>query len=84
MDRINLAIQENRSDSLSKTAHALKGCSRTIGAKPLAELAFQLEHMGQTQNLEKAQAIFVSLQSEFERVQAALQDELSQSSPTLL
>ncbi|MGP0594290.1 ammonium transporter [Nitrospira sp. T9] len=83
MDGINLAIQENKSDSLNKVAHAFKGCSRTIGAKPLAELAFQLEQMGQTQNLEKAQAIFVSLQSEFERVQAALQDELKQSSATL-
>ncbi len=83
MDGINLAIQENKSDVLSKVAHAFKGCSRTIGAKPLAELAFQLEQMGQTQNLEKAQAIIVSLQSELERVQAALQDELRQSSPTL-
>jgi ammonium transporter, Amt family len=83
MDRINLAIQKNEGDSLSKVAHAFKGCSRTIGAKPLAELAFQLEQIGQTQNLEKAQAIFVSLQSEFERVQAALQDELKQSSATL-
>ncbi|GJL58820.1 MAG: hypothetical protein NPIRA03_16770 [Nitrospirales bacterium] len=83
MNGINLAIQENKSDSLLRVAHALKGCSRTIGAKPLAELAFQLEQMGQTQNLEKAQSIFVSLQSEFERVQAALQDELKQSSPTL-
>ncbi|MDR4484373.1 MAG: ammonium transporter [Nitrospirales bacterium] len=81
MDGINMAIQEHRSDSLSKMAHAFKGCSRTIGAKPLAELAFQLEQMGQTQNLEKAQAIFVSLQSEFKRVQAALQDEIRQSCP---
>ena len=82
MDGINLAIQENKSDSLSKVAHAFKGCSRTIGAKPLAELAFQLEQMGQTKNLENAQAVFVALQSEFDRVQAALQDELRQSSPT--
>jgi CheY-like chemotaxis protein/HPt (histidine-containing phosphotransfer) domain-containing protein len=83
MDGISLAIRENKSDSLCKMAHAFKGCSRTIGAKPLAELAFQLEQMGQTQNLEKAQAIFVSLQSECERVQAPLQDELRQRSPTL-
>lgn len=83
IDGINLAIQENKGDSLSKVAHAFKGCSRTIGAKPLAELAFQLEQMGQTQNLEKAQAIFMALQSEFERVHTALQDELKQSSATL-
>ncbi|MCA9471862.1 MAG: Hpt domain-containing protein, partial [Nitrospira sp.] len=83
MDGINLAIRENKGDALSKVAHAFKGCSRTIGAKPLAELAFQLEQMGQTQNLEKARTIFLSLQSEFERVHAALQDELKQSSATL-
>ncbi|MCA9456072.1 MAG: ammonium transporter [Nitrospiraceae bacterium] len=83
MNGIKLAIQENKSDSLKKMAHAFKGCSRTIGARPLAEIAFQLEQMGQTQNLEKAQAIFMTLQSEFERVQTALQDELKQSAATL-
>lgn len=81
LDAINLAIQGNNSDSLRKVAHAFKGCSRTIGAKPLAEIAFQLEQMGQTNNLEQAQAVFVALQEEFDRVQAALQAELSQSSP---
>jgi len=83
LDKINLAIQENNNASLKKVAHAFKGCSRTIGAKRLADIAFQLEQMGQTNNFENAQAVFVSLQSEFDRVRTALQTELKQSSPTL-
>jgi HPt (histidine-containing phosphotransfer) domain-containing protein len=83
MEGIILAIRENNSGTLNKVAHALKGCSRTIGAKGLADIAFQLEQMGQTNNLKNAQAGFVALQSEFDRVQTALQDEVRQSSPTL-
>ena len=80
---IQHAIEENNGDSLRKVAHALKGCSRIIGAHPLSEIAFQLEEMGQTQDLAEAEDVFKVLRSEFERVQAALQAELSPTSPAI-
>jgi CheY-like chemotaxis protein len=80
---IQHAIEENNGDSLRKVAHALKGCSRIIGANPLSEIAFQLEEMGQTSNLAEAESAFKALRSEFERVQAALQAELSPPSPAI-
>ncbi|MDH5426633.1 MAG: ammonium transporter [Nitrospirota bacterium] len=83
LGNIKSAIEGGNSGSLQKVAHALKGCSRTIGAKPLSEIAFQLEQMGQTQNFTEAEAVFVSLQSEYTRVQSALEAELSHTSPAI-
>ena len=77
------AIEAANADSLQKVAHAFKGSSRIIGATPLSEIASQLEQMGQTRNLAEAEDVFISLQTEFQRVQAALQAELSQASPTI-
>jgi len=80
---IQQAIEEKNGDSLQKIAHALKGCSRIIGANPLSKIAFHLEEIGQTGNLAEAEVALKKFRSELERVHTALQSELASASPAI-
>jgi HPt (histidine-containing phosphotransfer) domain-containing protein len=61
--------------ALRYAAHTLKSSSATLGATALAELSKQLEAIGRGGTTENALAIATSVNAEYERVQAVLQQE---------
>ena len=66
------AIKAENAEEVSSLAHAIKGSAATISANYLAEAALQLEIAGREENLENAEAMFVDIQEEFEKVKSFL------------
>ena len=65
---IENAAKENDHESLTGHAHKLKGSAGTAGAKPLAEIAKQLEKIKTNDDAIKVLELTQALRSEFERV----------------
>lgn len=61
--------------ALGRAAHTLKGSSLNVGAKPLAELCARLEELGKAGDLTGAGDLVAQVQTEWERVTAALDAE---------
>ena len=55
------AVKDNKSDDLSKAAHALKGASLNIGAKELASVCKTIEFKGKDNQLENMDYLLESL-----------------------
>lgn len=63
-------------DALMKTAHAFKGSCQNMGALPLGEICFTLEQKSQAGETTNLDDLLVVLESEYARVQLALEAEL--------
>jgi two-component system sensor histidine kinase/response regulator len=61
------AIKTGDAKVVEREAHSLKGASGNLGAKPIADLALQLEILGRTGDLAGAKEIIHNLRTEFER-----------------
>jgi CheY-like chemotaxis protein len=61
---------------LVRPAHTLKGSLSYLGAQRAYDIALRLETMGREGHCEQAEDVFAALQSEMERVTAALRDYL--------
>jgi len=59
-----------------KAAHAFKGGCRNIGALPLGEICFTLEQKGRAGETTNPDELLAVLESEYARVQLALEAEL--------
>jgi len=57
LDDLSRAIESGDPSALRRTAHTLKGSSRTIGAQGVAGLAAQIERLDPTTNAEAAAAV---------------------------
>jgi two-component system, sensor histidine kinase and response regulator len=55
------------------SAHALKGASANLGARPMAQLADRLQALGREGSIEGAASLLDQLQTAFSDVQAALE-----------
>jgi two-component system, sensor histidine kinase and response regulator len=75
IERIRVAIQQGDSETLYKTAHALKGNSASIGAVRLADHASELEQNGRMQNLQDATQSVERIEQEFTRAVNALEQQ---------
>jgi HPt (histidine-containing phosphotransfer) domain-containing protein len=64
---ISRAIEEKDFEVLDKTAHSLKGASGNLGLTRVYELAFEIEKMGKTKNIEGIDKIYQELEKELER-----------------
>jgi PAS domain S-box-containing protein len=69
---IRKAIAAGDSKALQQTAHKLKGSIRWLGQTRAADLAFELERMKQTGNLERAESVFADLDEEMTHVISVL------------
>ena len=72
---LRAAIAEGDTGRLGQEAHALKGASLTVGARPMAGLCKELESLGATHSLEGARAALVRLECEFARVKNEIAQE---------
>ncbi len=70
---IHQAIDKQDAAQLRSFAHALKSLSVTIGATPLAQLCQELEAIGRAGNTVSASTLVSQLETEYQRVEAALQ-----------
>jgi len=83
---IRRAIANSDAADLQRTAHALKGALRHLGAEATAQLAWQLEQLGEQGTVAAADALLQPLTeqcqqcaSEFQRFQEDRQDDRSSS-----
>jgi len=69
------AVSEREPEALRTVAHALKGASANVGATTLAEVATQLEALGQAHSLANADQLLAALEREFARVQLEIRTQ---------
>ena len=79
---IHDAMSAGNADALRKAAHTLKGASANVGATTLAAVAGKLEALGKAGALAEAAALAQPLETEFKRVETAVQDLLANESCT--
>ena len=72
---IHQAIENQDAAELCSFAHALKSLSVTIGAMDLAEICQELESMGDAGNTVGASTIASQIETEYQRVEAALHSQ---------
>jgi len=75
MTRIKDAVERADLPALKLAAHSLKGSSRTIGARRLADLAEAMEAIARNATCVGAAPLIIALDAELERVQPALRVE---------
>jgi HPt (histidine-containing phosphotransfer) domain-containing protein len=68
------AIRQGDKRGIEHIAHSLRGALATIGATTARSLAYELESMGQTSQLERAQSVFHKLEAELGRLVTFLED----------
>ncbi len=69
------AVWERDQQWVAESAHTIKGSARNLGATRLGEICFQLEEMGRSGALDRAEELLHSLDAEYEQVKEALQGE---------
>ncbi len=76
LQQIQKAIAANSPDVLRQSAHTLGSSSANLGAKQFAKLCKQLENLGRSGIILGADADFVQLEAEYEKVRLALARQL--------
>ena len=74
---IRQAVVDRDADALIKAAHTFKGNCQIMGVLPLGELCFALEEKGRAGETENLEVLLTQLESEYARVQVALEAELA-------
>ncbi len=74
--RLQHAVESEDAIELRQAAHAFKGASGNIGAHRIAEIARQLQVLGEAGSVEGAAALVAALRSEFALVRAEISAEL--------
>ncbi len=78
IEQIETAMQNADADTLARSAHTLKGSSRSVGAQALAEIAYNLERAGKEQNMAVAPEHLRALRQEWQRVQQFIEQRFLQ------
>jgi HPt (histidine-containing phosphotransfer) domain-containing protein len=78
LDRMSAAARAGDWPGLGASAHSLKGSANNLGARRLSGLCATLEKQGKANDSAQASATLAEVQSEFEKVELALKDELQQ------
>lgn len=68
-------VMETDAMSLKRAAHSLRGSSANLGARRMAALCDELEHVDGNDSVQKTSALLSGLEQEFERVRLAFLDE---------
>ena len=77
LDGIGQAIKEKQPKLLQISAHSVESSSASMGATKLSELCKELESIGHRGTTEGADVILSQVKAEYERVETALQKEVS-------
>ena len=73
------AIANMDTESLRVAAHTLKSSSANVGARVLSDMCRELEEMGRNSSLDNAATRLFLLYDEYQRVDAALSDEIKRN-----
>ena len=76
MEEIHAAFKEGNANMLSKRAHNLKGVSLTFCARPVIELARQIEEAGRGGDMTNMSALVARLDEEMHRLEEYLANNL--------
>jgi signal transduction histidine kinase/DNA-binding response OmpR family regulator/sensor domain CHASE-containing protein len=74
IEALREAIRQWDKRRIEHIAHSLRGALATIGATTARSLAYELESMGQTSQLERVQSVFHKLEAELGRLVTFLDD----------
>jgi len=74
VEEVRRAIDDGDAKALRLASHTLKGAIRYFGSTPAGDRAFELETMGQEDNLSRAQETFVALETEVGRLMSVLEN----------
>ena len=77
LGELDRALETIDTESCRKKAHTIKGASGNLGATELQNLAFSLERLGSSGDLDGAGELIAQIRGEFERVKTFLNDYLS-------
>src|SRR5262249_18388294 len=72
LSEIKQAVVRGEGVGLARAAHTLKGAASNFGAHGVVTLARRLEEAGRAERLAEADVIYVTLETEVERLNAAL------------
>ncbi len=75
LQAISTALTQQDAAAMQKAAHTLKSSSASLGAMTLSKLCEQIESMGHSGTTAGVGEIVAQIESEYERVKAALQIE---------
>ncbi|MDP2644166.1 MAG: response regulator [Desulfobacterales bacterium] len=76
VENIHGALAEKDAETVRREGHTIKGAAASLHAARLSEIAFELEQIGKSADLEKGQKVFEALESEFNRLKKYLEDQL--------
>ncbi len=79
LQAISTAVTQQDAAAMQKAAHTLKSSSASLGAMTLSKLCEQIESMGHSGTTAGVGEIVAQIESEYERVKAALQIERQQA-----
>ena len=79
LQAMQTAIAHKEAEPLRVAAHTLKSSSANVGARMLSDLCRELEELGRSGSLENAATKFSQLHDEYQRVDAALSDEIKRN-----
>jgi len=68
VESLEAAIKDENGDEIRRIGHRLKGSSRSVRADALGDACYQLEQMGQQQDITAARACLTLLKSQVEQV----------------
>jgi signal transduction histidine kinase/CheY-like chemotaxis protein/HPt (histidine-containing phosphotransfer) domain-containing protein len=77
LEEMQAALPGKSGETIRKAAHSLKSSSANIGALELSAYCKQMEELGRSGNLAKAQKKMLQIQTEYQRVIGALDNETS-------
>ncbi len=80
VDNITRAVADNEAETVMREAHAIKGGAASLTADELAQIAFELEKMGRSENLEPGATAIARLEDEFNRLKRFFQERDTNSS----
>jgi HPt (histidine-containing phosphotransfer) domain-containing protein len=76
LDVMREAVDGGDALRLKKAAHGVKGAAANLGGSQLAALCGELERMGRESTLDGAAALLPQVETQYQRLCAALQHEI--------
>jgi len=70
-------LEDGDASGAQRQAHTIKGASASVGGETLREVAFDLDQAGKAGDLKTVKASMPQLEMEFERLNRAMEKELS-------
>ena len=75
LQAMQTSLARQDSDALKVAAHSLKGSARNLGARPLASICAELEHIAANNEWASAEPLLQAIGKEFDKLRALLAAE---------